>query len=68
MGTTQGWYAYLHRFDHDGRYLSSEIRFTGTTADGEQEVVDRAGRELGDLLAGLPDRRYCDVGECQVNG
>ncbi|MEV6925879.1 hypothetical protein AB0M46_15470 [Dactylosporangium sp. NPDC051485] len=55
------WYAYLHRFDRDGHHLSSDIRFTGTTADGEREVVARAEQELANLLAGLPDKHYCDV-------
>ncbi|HEY0700009.1 MAG TPA: hypothetical protein VGD43_19630 [Micromonospora sp.] len=55
------WYAYLHRFDHDGRHLGSEARFAGTTADGEEQVLDRAERMLAELLDGLPDRRYGDV-------
>lgn len=55
------WYAYLHRFDRDGRHLGSEVRFAGTTAQGEEQVLDRADRDLADLLDGLTDRQDCDI-------
>ncbi|MFD4375132.1 hypothetical protein ACFXKE_24040 [Streptomyces sp. NPDC059202] len=55
------WYAVLHRFDEKGRHLESSIASTGTTAEGEREVVDTARRLLDDWLDALPGRRYEDI-------
>jgi hypothetical protein len=36
------WHAVLHTFDRVGRHLNTEVGTAGTTADGEQEVIERA--------------------------
>ncbi|MFF2774244.1 hypothetical protein ACFVU3_04980 [Streptomyces sp. NPDC058052] len=52
------WYAVLHRFDAAGRHLGSSIVSTGTTEDGEREVVEAARLLLDEWLDALPGRRY----------
>nr|WP_095871218.1 hypothetical protein [Streptomyces sp. TLI_235] len=51
----------LHRFDEAGSHLDSRIRFTGTTADGEEQAITAARRLLAEWLDALPERRYQDV-------
>ncbi|MEW2121154.1 hypothetical protein AB0945_39660 [Streptomyces sp. NPDC005474] len=55
------WCAVLHRFDGAGRHLDSRIQFTGTTADGEQKVIDAARLLLDEWLDALPERQYQDI-------
>lgn len=55
------WYAVLHRFDHDGHHLGSDISFAGTTADGERMVVDKADEMLREWLARLASPAYGDI-------
>jgi hypothetical protein len=55
------WCAVLHRFDPAGRHLESRVEFTGTTADGEREVIAAAQRILDGWLEALPERRYGDI-------
>ncbi|MFG3228803.1 hypothetical protein ACGF07_29050 [Kitasatospora sp. NPDC048194] len=51
----------LHRFDAAGRHLDSRIRFTGTTADGEQKPIGAARLLLDEWLDVLPERQYQDI-------
>ncbi|MEV7783231.1 hypothetical protein [Kitasatospora sp. NPDC088351] len=55
------WFAVLHRFDEAGQHLGSRIRCTGTTADGERQVIDVACELLDQWLDELPDRTYGDI-------
>ncbi|MGW0433429.1 hypothetical protein ACWDV4_12950 [Micromonospora sp. NPDC003197] len=55
------WYAVLHRFDHDGHHRGSEIWYAGTTAQGEQDVIDRAEQVLAGWLAVLPEPIFGDI-------
>jgi formate hydrogenlyase regulatory protein HycA len=55
------WYAVLHRFDPDGNRLGTDVRPGGTTADGEQEAIDRADDELQAMLRSLDRVRPCDI-------
>jgi formate hydrogenlyase regulatory protein HycA len=57
----------LHKFDHDGHHQESDIECAGTWAEqlkrphDERSVVARADVRLAALLAGLPEREYCDI-------
>jgi len=55
------WYAVLHRFDHDGHHTGSDIWFSGTTADGERAVIDRAESHLRGWLDRLPGLIFGDI-------
>jgi hypothetical protein len=57
----QRWYAVLHRFDHDGHHIGSDIRFTGTTAEGREASVTQAAHILRKWLAELSDVVYGDI-------
>jgi len=59
--THKRWYAVLHRFDRDGHHRGSEIRYTGTSAEGEREVNDRAEQVLAGWLADLPEPTFGDI-------
>jgi formate hydrogenlyase regulatory protein HycA len=63
------WYAVLHTFDAEGRHMQTDAVFMGTTADGEQDVVHRAERQLAKMIASLGEITYADVkvGLFQVN-
>ncbi|WP_405717361.1 hypothetical protein [Streptomyces sp. NBC_00046] len=60
-------YAVLHRFDHEGRHLGSDIRCAGTWAEqrehphGDDSVTARAEAWMAALLDGLPEREYGDI-------
>ncbi|MFE7468905.1 hypothetical protein ACFU6R_33015 [Streptomyces sp. NPDC057499] len=60
-------YVVLHRFDHEGRHVDSDIRHIGTWAEqmrrprGDGSVMARALARLADLLDGLPGRAYGDI-------
>lgn len=47
------WYAILHRFDENGKHLGTDHWFSGTTADGEREVCQRAIDKLDEMIAAL---------------
>ena len=47
------WYAVLHTFDEDGKHLTTEARFAGVPADGEDQVGERACGWVTEMLAGL---------------
>jgi hypothetical protein len=51
------YYAVLHRFDHNGHYQSSDIRFLGTKISEVRGHPD----PLQALLDALPGRRYGDI-------
>ncbi len=55
------WYTVLHTFDGRGRHVSTEARFAGTTADGEDQVTERAQSWRQEMLARLNGYRFCDV-------
>ena len=55
------WYAVLHRFDAKGNHLETKSEFTGTTADGEEEVVARAQAKRTEMVDSLGDVDFCDV-------
>ncbi|WP_034264084.1 hypothetical protein [Actinospica robiniae] len=51
----QRWYAILHRFDHDGRHVTSDIWCPGDgIRHGQQERLD-------EWLAALPGRAFGDI-------
>ncbi|MFG3526695.1 hypothetical protein ACGF8B_08120 [Streptomyces sp. NPDC047917] len=59
-------YTVLHRFDHEGRHLDSDIGYAGTYAEqqhpaGDGSVMARAEARLAALLDGLPERDYGDI-------
>ncbi|MFF2897351.1 hypothetical protein [Streptomyces sp. NPDC057966] len=60
-------YAVLHRFDHEGRYVDSDIEYAGTYAEqqqhpgGDGSVMARAEARMAALLDGLPGREYGDI-------
>ncbi|MFE6665244.1 hypothetical protein ACFVFH_17005 [Streptomyces sp. NPDC057697] len=60
-------YTVLHRFDHEGRHVGSDIRCAGTYAEqqrsprGENSVTARARSRMTELLDGLPGRVYGDI-------
>ncbi|MFD7494072.1 hypothetical protein ACFV8T_16910 [Streptomyces sp. NPDC059832] len=60
-------YTVLHRFDHEGRHVDSDIRCAGTWAEqlqrppGEDSVMARAQSRMTALLDGLPGREYGDI-------
>ncbi|MEU6922803.1 hypothetical protein [Streptomyces sp. NPDC046631] len=60
-------YTVLHRFDHEGRHVDSDIRCAGTYAEqqrrpqGEDSVTARARSRMAELLDGLPGREYGDI-------
>ncbi|MEV5200212.1 hypothetical protein [Streptomyces sp. NPDC053720] len=60
-------YAVLHRFDHEGRHIDSDIWYAGTQAEqqrhpaGDDSVVARAEARMATLLDGLPEREYGDI-------
>lgn len=57
----------LHKFDNDGHHQESDIWCAGTWAEqmkrphDERSVVARAEARLADVLAGLAERKYCDI-------
>jgi formate hydrogenlyase regulatory protein HycA len=55
------WYAVLHRFGPDGTHLGTEVWNGGTTADGQGEAIERAGKKLNELLESLGPREPCDI-------
>ncbi|WP_326768391.1 hypothetical protein OG978_31230 [Streptomyces sp. NBC_01591] len=60
-------YAVLHRFDHEGRHIDSDIWCAGTYAEQQQRphgngsVMARAESRMAALLDGLPEREYGDI-------
>jgi formate hydrogenlyase regulatory protein HycA len=55
------WYAVVHTFDGRGNHLGTDARFAGTTADGEDAVIDRATAMLEEMLTGLGSYKLCNV-------
>ncbi len=55
------WYAVLHTFDAGGRHSQTQAWFAGVTADGENEVVDKARAKREEMLSSLTDIVFCDV-------
>lgn len=51
------WFAYLHEFDDDGRYLESRVESSGLGPQGRDEAV----RLLQEWLAGVPGLAYGDI-------
>ncbi|MDH6709187.1 hypothetical protein P3T27_005933 [Kitasatospora sp. MAA19] len=54
-GDHKRWYAILHRFDHSGNYVDSDIWCPGP---GPGHGVDE---RLAEWLDALPGREYCDI-------
>ncbi|MFB8033098.1 hypothetical protein ACFC5Z_09075 [Streptomyces sp. NPDC056004] len=60
-------YVVLHRFDHEGRHVDSDIWYAGTQAEqrqlptGDDSVMARAEARMAALLDGLPEREYGDI-------
>ena len=55
------WYAILHKFDEHGKHLETEHWFAGTTADGEQEVIERARQRRDDMITKLGHVEFRDI-------
>ena len=55
------WYAYLHRFDHAGNHVRSEISLIGVAPYVRGEFRRRAEQRLQELLDDLVDRDYGDI-------
>ncbi|MGH7222085.1 MAG: hypothetical protein ACRELF_02560 [Gemmataceae bacterium] len=55
------WYAVLHTFDARGNHLKTEAWFAGVTADGEQEVAERAQQKRMEMLSGLGRYKLGDI-------
>jgi formate hydrogenlyase regulatory protein HycA len=60
-GRPNGWYVYLHLFDHDGNYVSSDITVVGEADVLRGEMEERAERKLAELVTGLPEREFGDI-------
>ena len=55
------WYAILYKFDEEGRHIGTDHWFAGTTADGEDGVLDKARNQLQVFISALPDISFEDV-------
>jgi formate hydrogenlyase regulatory protein HycA len=60
-GSPTRWYVYLHRFDHDGHHVSSDITTVGEARFLRDEMLARAERRLAELVDGLPERKFGDI-------
>lgn len=55
------WYAVLHKFSKDGTHLGSDVWPGGTTADGQEEAIQRADNKLAEFLKSLGPCKPCDI-------
>jgi formate hydrogenlyase regulatory protein HycA len=55
------WYAILHTFDKEGKHIETKAICTGKTADGEDEVVDKARTVRNDMVSSLGEISFEDV-------
>ncbi len=55
------WYAVLHKFDAQGKHIESDHWFAGTTADGEQAVIESASAKLDEMVAALGEVEFADI-------
>ncbi len=55
------WYAILHTFDAEGRHLETKAVCTGRTADGEDEVVEKARTIRNEMLSALGEVSFEDI-------
>lgn len=55
------WYAVLHLFDKTGKHLDTKAWLAGTTADGEEAVLERARAKVNEMLKELGRVTYCDI-------
>jgi hypothetical protein len=55
------WYAVLHTFDARGKHLRTEAVFTGTSADGENDVVAAARAKRDEMMRALGPIDFGDV-------
>lgn len=55
------WYAILHKFDAGGNHIGTEWKRVGTTADGENKVLDYALRTMKKFITGLGPVEYGDI-------
>lgn len=66
------WYAVLHRFDAEGEHTGTQAEAFGTTADGEDEVIERASARVDEWIAALANVEFGDVAvnlfEVEVDG
>jgi hypothetical protein len=66
------WYAVLHTFDSQGAHLQTKHWYAGTTADGENEVVERARKKRDEFIREISPVAYFHIGikpfEVEVDG
>jgi len=55
------WYAVLHTFDARGTHLNTNAWFAGTSAGGEERVVEAARAKREEMIAGLGPIELTDV-------
>lgn len=55
------WYAILHKFNSQGDYLSTNYKFTGTTADGESKVIETAKLHMDKFIEELGAIHFGDI-------
>jgi hypothetical protein len=55
------WYAYLHRFDADGRHVGSDIELIDVGPNLRGELGEEASAKLAALLDTLPEREFADI-------
>src|SRR5919109_443188 len=55
------WYAVLHKFTQQGKHIGTDHWFAGTTADGEEEVIQRARAKRDAMIAALGDVQFTDI-------
>ena len=55
------WYAILHTFQAGGKHLETKAVYTGRTADGEDEVIEKARMKRNEMLSGLGHISFEDI-------
>ena len=55
------WYAVFHSFDAEGRHLDTKAVCTGRTADGEDQVVEKAKAMREQMLAEVGKVSFEDI-------
>ncbi len=55
------WYAILHKFDSRGNHLGTDYKFSGTTADAEDAVLDEAKLHMDKFIEALGPVKYGNI-------
>ncbi|WP_166831468.1 hypothetical protein [Thalassoroseus pseudoceratinae] len=55
------WFSVVHHFDADGKHTHSDIESHGTTADGEDAVIEKARAGLEAKLNAIGELTFCDI-------